>query len=212
MSIKVVVFDFDGTLIESNQVKYDAYFQVFPQDNEWEKVIRRVLKRSYEKSRYAVIDEILREKGWAPASSEMLVAEVDRLSEDYGKRVFSEVKKCPARLSVEVVLERLCKILRLYLSSTTPEHQLYELVDHRGWTGYFQNIFGFPREKSATLKMILEQENILPENLLVVGDGESDRISARDTGCHFFKVLPETDILDVMDIISSNNLRAECES
>ncbi|MCK4784354.1 MAG: HAD hydrolase-like protein [Desulfobacteraceae bacterium] len=33
MAIKVIVFDFDGTLIDSNQIKYDAFFALFSEKN-----------------------------------------------------------------------------------------------------------------------------------------------------------------------------------
>ncbi len=33
MSIKVIVFDFDGTLVDSNELKYNSYFKLFPDDH-----------------------------------------------------------------------------------------------------------------------------------------------------------------------------------
>jgi phosphoglycolate phosphatase len=202
MSIKVVVFDFDGTLVESNQIKYDAYYRILPSADEWKQVINRVVARIFEKSRYTIIEEILREKGCGLQSDEALAAEVYRLGQKYGEKVFYEVKRCPARPSAENLLRELHKVCRLYLSSISPEKQLRELVAHRGWTGYFEDVFGFPREKSDTLNMILDKEDIRPADLLVVGDGESDKVSARKMGCRFFEVRPETNILDVLCLIA----------
>ena len=63
MTIKVVVFDFDGTLIASNQLKYEAFFDLFPDTSHYRRTIRSVLADMSGESRYAVLDTLLRRFG-----------------------------------------------------------------------------------------------------------------------------------------------------
>ncbi len=63
MRIKVIVFDFDGTLIDSNQLKYDAYFELFDDNERDIQTIRAVLAEMYEKSRFDILEEILKRRG-----------------------------------------------------------------------------------------------------------------------------------------------------
>ena len=57
MSIKVIVFDFDGTLIDSNQLKHDAYYKLFPSDGFHKEIITEVLGEIFEESRYVILRE-----------------------------------------------------------------------------------------------------------------------------------------------------------
>ena len=59
MEPKVIVFDFDGTLIDSNRLKYDAYFELFPKDKLHSQAIETVLATKYEESRFSILAEIL---------------------------------------------------------------------------------------------------------------------------------------------------------
>ena len=185
MSIKVVVFDFDGTLVKSNKLKYDAYFELFPQDAYHNEVIRNVLSKSFEESRYSILEKILREV--APEAND-LQETVHSLADRYNVIVVEGAKTCPECPGAERLLQRLSLFYPLYLSSTTPEAALREIIRFRRWFRYFKNIFGYPRKKQETLREILREEQLHPSQMLVVGDGESDRVSAEAVGCDFFDV------------------------
>jgi phosphoglycolate phosphatase-like HAD superfamily hydrolase len=183
--IKVIVFDFDGTLVQSNQLKYDAYFELFPKDDSHDEIIRRILNVSYEESRYVILEKILRELA---ESVDGLKERVKILAAQYNDIVVEGAKICPECSDATGVLQQLSNSHPLYLSSTTPEEALRDIVNFRGWAGYFQDIFGYPRKKPETLQEIMKREQIDASQLLVVGDGNSDRNSAENVGCDFFDV------------------------
>ena len=62
MPIKVIVFDFDGTLVDSNRLKYDAFFELFTDDPNHVLTIRKVLSAKKEQSRFIILEEIMQNK------------------------------------------------------------------------------------------------------------------------------------------------------
>jgi len=185
MTLKVIVFDFDGTLIDSNRLKYDAFFKLFPDDAHHARTVREVLDQTGEASRYEIIEKILAGLGRRPTD---LQGDVNALADRYNIIVLDGAKRCPEIPGAEPALKSLAAGYRLYVSSTTPESPLQEIIGFRGWSAYFAGIFGYPRKKSATLRRILEAENVDAKAALVVGDGQSDRESARENGCPFLPV------------------------
>ncbi len=185
MMIKVIVFDFDGTLVESNQLKYDAYFELFPKDDSHAKIMRRVLDTSYEESRYVILEKMLQEFG-EPVDG--LEERIKILADQYNDIVVEGAKTCSECPGANEVLQQLSFRYTLYLSSTTPENPLHEIIGFRHWNKYFKDIFGYPQKKHETLREIMQREQVNPSQIIVVGDGESDRISAEHVGCHFFDV------------------------
>jgi phosphoglycolate phosphatase len=194
--IEVVVFDFDGTLVLSNQLKYDAYFKLFPDEKYCRSVIKQVLEEILEESRFvilgAIVERIKRE------CSVEIVPDISQLAEQYNDIVLDGAKKCIVRPGTIQVLETLKSDHSLYVSSNTPEKPLKEIIDYRQWTGYFKGVCGYPKRKYQTLLEIIDLEKKIPTQVLVVGDGESDRNSARQAGCHFFYVTPHIDLQDVL--------------
>ena len=57
MNIKVFVFDFDGTIVDSNRLKDEAYFELFPVSPKAKEIIAGY--KGCRKTRYQIIREIL---------------------------------------------------------------------------------------------------------------------------------------------------------
>jgi len=191
MPIKVIVFDFDGTLIDSNQLKYDAYYKLFPLDDFHKRIITEVLSVIFEKSRYVILKEIVRRVNGLIVNEYELDNRVQELATEYNDLVVDGAKRCREKTGAKEVLESLSKRYKLYLNSSTPEASLKDIVKHRKWENYFCDIFGYPNDKKAVLLNIIKEESINPDELLVVGDGKSDRDSADKVGSRFFHIFKD---------------------
>jgi phosphoglycolate phosphatase len=186
MGIRSIVFDFDGTLIDSNRLKYEAYFKLFPDKDRHARIIRDVLSESFEQTRYVILEEILRQLGVEDHAH--VKREVSKLAERYNDIVVPGAKTCPEMAGAEEALKKFAPMYRLYVNSTTPDASLKEIIRFRKWEGYFRAVFGYPHEKPDTLLRIMALEKLRSDEVLVVGDGESDRKSAIENGCFFLFV------------------------
>jgi len=199
MTIKIIVFDFDGTLVDSNRLKHDAFFEVFPADEHHARTVQRVLSEMNEQSRFVILEVILQRLGLKKGAG--LGRKVKELADRYNEIVISGAKNCPEMPAAETVLKSLSGRYRLYLSSMTPDKELKEIVRFRNWSGYFEDIYGYPHQKSATIQQIMERENARPGQVVVVGDGNSDRQSADANACCFVQVTPDFNLKDLDSII-----------
>jgi len=199
MTIKIIVFDFDGTLVDSNRLKHDAFFEVFPADEHHARTVQRVLSEMNEQSRFVILEVTLQRLGLKKGAG--LGRKVKELADRYNEIVISGAKNCPEMPAAETVLKSLSGRYRLYLSSMTPDKELKEIVRFRNWSGYFEDIYGYPHQKSATIQQIMERENARPGQVVVVGDGNSDRQSADANACCFVQVTPDFNLKDLDSII-----------
>jgi phosphoglycolate phosphatase-like HAD superfamily hydrolase len=199
MSIKVIVFDFDGTLIDSNRFKHDAFFEVFPDDEHHAQTVRAVLADMNEQSRFVILAEVLQRLGMDQGPG--LDARVKELARRYNDIVLDGAKNCPEMPGAETMLASLSQRYRLYLSSMTPHEELKDIVRYRNWSGYFEDTYGYPHQKAATIEHIMGREDVGPRQVVVVGDGNSDRQSAEANACFFVPVTPDFNLGDLAHII-----------
>ena len=70
---KVIVFDFDGVLVDSNALKYDAFFKLFSESEQ--EVVTRVLSRRLNKTRFEILEEVFQELKNPPEQIKILTAD-----------------------------------------------------------------------------------------------------------------------------------------
>ncbi len=187
--IKVIVFDFDGTIIDSNQLKYDAFFDIFPRDDIWQGIVRDLLGEHRERTRGFIVDKILRtyeDKTFVslPDFEEKANVYVKK----YGEAVEQGAMQCDYIDGARKAIEVLSVDYPLYINSTTQFDSLIRIVKERSLKSFFKGIYGAPESKSSNLTSIFSLEGVLAQEVLVVGDGYSDLESAKEHGCEFVGV------------------------
>lgn len=110
------------------------------------------------------------------------------LAQKYNSAVIAAAKACRQTPGAGEILCRLAKKKRLYVSSTTPYNSLKEINKYRNWDKYFCGVYGYPHNKAETLLKIIRKQKIRATELLVVGDGETDRVCTAKVSCNFFHI------------------------
>ena len=184
--IKVIVFDFDGVLVDSNRLKHEAWFKLFPPKEVSNALIADVLVK-FKATRYDILREIFRRLGKSEGEIESLVA---RYADKYNEIVQSGISSMGLNAGAEKTLLDLKAKFSLYLNSATPEDALAQTINRLEIRNYFKKIYGQsePRSKEINLQKIINEENVLPSEVLVVGDGQDDLGAAKALGCLFIGV------------------------
>jgi phosphoglycolate phosphatase len=179
--IRCVVFDFDGTLVESNHIKRQAFFDVVGNFEGGAPLMTSILRTATDKDRYWVFGEFAKALPNGADSAE--------LADRYTRICQEQIASAPEIGGAKVSLERLrTEGKQLFVNSATPVEALTTLVCLRQLDTFFEGIYGSPAKKHENLEIIRAKHCFAPEEMLVVGDGESDRMSAEITGCHFVAV------------------------
>ena len=200
MRFRAVVFDFDGTLVQSADAKYQAFFTIFPDSDEYSAVIAEVLREDPDGSRNTVIPEMdrrIRERGLELAND----TSVDDRIGAYGELAIDAVRRCPEMPGATSLLKRAAKTCAVFVCSNTPEDVLSDLVRARNWLGFIDGVCGYPNVKTNTVADIIRRLKIDQEELIVVGDGKSDEQAAHENGCSFFRVSLATDLYQVLPLL-----------
>lgn len=174
-----VVFDFDGTLVDSNHIKQAAYFEVAGRVPGGAEAMTRV-HGTVAGDRYDLWRAWAGEMGLGDGSDQ--IAAYSQAVED----AITATREMPGAADTVAALR--AGGLHVYISSATPRVNLLAILQRRGWTDWFDGIYGRPETKPEILT-----RHILPkagsfDHVAVVGDGGDDRASAAGAGCRFFPV------------------------
>ncbi len=183
-TIQSIVFDFDGTLVDSNEIKLKAFDLCFADRPEKLKEILSYCYKNHHTPRTqkfrTVYEEILKE----PYTKEI----EDRLLDRYAEATTTAVIKAPEIPGAEQFLEQVHPFVSTALVSSTPHLILLTILKARGWLDFFDTIQGAPVEKASWIQDYLVLQGLTPEQVVFLGDMEEDAESARRVGCRFIAV------------------------
>ncbi|MBN33494.1 MAG: hypothetical protein CMM46_01710 [Rhodospirillaceae bacterium] len=179
--IRHLVFDLDGTLVPSNDVKRSAFFECSDHVPEAAEIIAEMLDADPTRDRFRVFDDL-----------------VDRLPDCGNAADLVECYSllCHARIVALLLAGETAALLDLlgarglvlHLSSGTPRTALVAMMEETGLDRHFDSIYGAPGDKADRLMEIMQRHALQPLELAVVGDGDSDARAAEAVGAAFLRV------------------------
>jgi len=189
--IKAIIFDVDGVLFESFNIKTDAFARLY--DFAGEAAAQQGVSYHVENggvSRYEKIKHFYREILKEDLSDERY----NELLNQYSELVVEEVLKAPFVPGAKEFLDAYRKTYTYFIASGTPQDELRQIIQDRNLASYFKGVFGSPKKKGEHASYILNQFDLKPEEVAFIGDAQSDYKAAEQYGLHFVARLHEDNI------------------
>jgi len=189
--IQCIVFDFDGTLVVSNHIKLQTFYEVTHSHDPSGSTVTRILKQYPNKDRYGIFLKIGSElfaKNQIP-KYQSPKALATQWAEDYTVSCEQAIATCEEVPGTTETLRWISQQnIPIFINSRTPKTTLNRLVTLRSFDRYASKIYGAPATKSENLRQIQNLTQAQSQEILFVGDSEDDREAALEVGCHFVGV------------------------
>ena len=179
--IKAIIFDFDGIIVESADIKTEAFKELF---SDYPQKINEIVNyhlvnggiSRYVKFRY-IYKQILRKE----LSREKEI----ELGKRFSQIVLQKVLSAPFVTGTKEFLDINKNRLQFFIVSGTPEKELYTVISRRGLREYFKEIHGSPKKKTDVIKSIMKDYDFTAGDVIYVGDSLSDYLVAKEVNVPF---------------------------
>jgi len=175
-NIRVIIFDFDGIIAESLNVKTQAFAELY---HEYGKEIEQ-----------KVIDHHLANGGMSRYEkfkfyhNNFLDLEIDdqkvkSLAAKFSNLVLEKVSNAPYVLGADDFLKKNHKKYDFFISTGTPTEEIKIILKKRQIENYFIDVFGSPELKTDHVKYIMNKYGYKNSEVVFIGDATADRDAAR---------------------------------
>lgn len=177
-----IIFDFDGVLVESVDVKARAFADLYSEYGP--DVVAKVVAYHLEHGgvsrfrKFRHFHEVFLGKPLSPHEEHELGSRFARIVED-------AVVASPWVPGAREFLERHYGEILLFVASATPAAELKRIIERREMSRYFVAVYGTPETKGEVVARILSEHRLRPEFALMIGDSQADYQGAASNGVQF---------------------------
>lgn len=182
--MKNIFFDFDGVIVDSNPIKKECYFEIFPEYPR--EIVEKCLNSK--DNRYGNIRRILKELRNNDKELEEYVIRYAISTED--RTILAP--EIPGAISS---LEKLRNKFQLYIITATNQKSIDRVVKERRLGKYFRGVYGMNGENNSKIeivKKLIEDKIITNQKGIFVGDGIADKECANYFGFTFIGIINNT--------------------
>ena len=169
--LKGIIFDFDGVIAESVQIKTDAFAELYePYGKE---IVKKVIGHHEANggiSRYEKI-KLYHESFLRKAIKK---EEILELTNQFSELVLDKIINAPYVPGALEYIQICYEEYKLFISTGTPTEEIKQILRGRKIIQYFTNVYGSPDKKNIHINNILSTYGISSNELIFYGDSKSD--------------------------------------
>ncbi len=199
-----IIFDFDGVLVESVDVKTKAFAKLYAEYGE--EIVKKVVEYHLKNggiSRYIKFRFFHKNFLNIDLSKE----EETKLSKRFSSLVVDAVVNADWVSGAKEFLETYYNKISLFVASGTPDKELKEIIEKRKMGHFFISTHGTPATKSEIINSIMVKHGYQKNRVLMVGDAMADYEGAKQSGVDFVgRINGKTNVFPE-STVKINNLR-----
>jgi phosphoglycolate phosphatase-like HAD superfamily hydrolase len=178
MKIHKIIFDFDGVVLNSHNIKTKAFYKIFLQ---YGKRIALKAKKYHETntgiSRYVKFKYILKKF----LKKKITKNELDKLNHKFKKICLDKILKLKVPKLLLNFIKKRDEKYHLFISTGTPHNEIKKILKIKKIFKYFKGVYGSPDNKIQHIKKILRAD----KNAIFIGDSMEDYKSAKYMNINF---------------------------
>ncbi|MCE7995993.1 MAG: HAD family hydrolase [Roseivirga sp.] len=184
---KCFFFDFDGVVLESGDIKTEAFVELYDGLGISEEVKKHHLENQgisrFGKFKW-IAENLLNQTYTEEAGAE--------LGNRFSALVKQKVIAAPFVPGFETLINQLSDAQHYcVVASGTPETELLDIVEKRGLSGYFHEVHGSPKSKESIVIDVLQRKELDRRDCLFFGDASTDHEAAAATNLDFYARLTD---------------------
>lgn len=181
--MKGIIFDFDGTLVLSNAIKYETFLKISEPYQHGLLTMQSVAKDK-KKDRFEILQDFCK--------ALKIEAHYQKLLSQYNNICAREIGFADEVMGATEFLDFVKNKLKLKccLNTATPKSEIIKVLEMRRWSHYFDLVLGKSDGKLSNNLYAAEYFRIQPREWLIVGDSDDDYEGARDFKANFLAVEP----------------------
>lgn len=199
---KTVIFDCDGVILDSNNLKIDAMEKALKASGVSVDATSKCVSffsENFGRSRFYHINIFCDE--FIDVDESLKPNLKERLLESYSSQCIELYLKAEMTPSIDSVLNSI--EAPKYVASGSEQNELNFIFEKRGIKKYFSEILGSPRKKKDLVTDILTTSNNLPA--VMIGDARSDFEAAKENNIDFIYYSPFSNVDSLMRELAKKN-------
>jgi len=180
--LKGIIFDFDGVIAESVQVKTDAFASLYNQYGN--NIVTKVIEHHEANGGMSRFEKIKLYHG-SYLNKAITNEQIEELANQFSKLVVDKVINAPYVPGALAYIQECSKKYKLFISTGTPTNEMCQILSGREISKYFIEVYGSPEKKSAHISKIMSNYNYYSDELIFYGDANTDIDAAEQANIPF---------------------------
>ena len=182
---KGIIFDFDGVIAESVQVKTDAFARLY--EDFGSEIVNKVVKHHVANGGMSRFEKIrLYHKSYL--NKAITNKENEELANQFSVLVVEKVIDSPYVPGVFKYIQKCYEKYNLFISTGTPTNEMNQILNGRRIAQYFAEVCGSPEKKDEHITKIMSKYNYHADDLIFYGDAKTDINAAKKLNIPFILI------------------------